>query len=228
MSPVSSIRCGDAAVTDVDDELADIFRTETLGRLDQMDTALLAVEAGEAGAESVDSLFRNAHTIKGSAGMVGFDDIRILAHAVEDILASVRETGVFPSELAAPLLRATAVLRAQVTGAEASADGLLDDLAASLALLSDRPDDTPSSGSPEASTPDTSTPQPPASETSAPETSAPETSVPGTGSPKAGPAQAAPPDREASEPGLPTPAAKADRRPGRVPAAKIDQLLDIA
>ena len=214
-------------MTDVDDELADIFRSETLGRLDQMDTALLAVEAGDAGAESVDSLFRNAHTIKGSAGMVGFDDIRILAHAVEDILASVRETGVFPPELAAPLLRATAVLRAQVTGAEASADGLLDDLAASLALLSDRPDDTSSPGSPEASTP-----QPPASETSAPETSAPETSVPetsvpGTGSPKAGPAQAAPPDREASEPGLPTPAAKAERRPVRVPAAKIDQLLDI-
>ena len=55
-----------------------------------MDTALLAVESGAAGAETIDSLFRNAHTIKGAAGMLGFDDVRALAHAAEDVLASVR------------------------------------------------------------------------------------------------------------------------------------------
>ena len=98
-----------------------------------MDAALLAMEAGDASAETIDSLFRNAHTIKGSAGMLGFDDIRSLGHAVEDVLASVREAGVFPPELAEPLLRATAALRAQVGGTEQPIDGLLDDLAASRA-----------------------------------------------------------------------------------------------
>jgi two-component system, chemotaxis family, sensor kinase CheA len=120
-------------MSELDAELTDIFRDEAAERLDQMDAALLAVESGDAHAESVDSLFRNAHTIKGAAGMLGFDDIRSLAHAVEDVLAGVRQTKVFPPELAAPMLRATAVLRAQVAGAEEPIDGLLDELAASAA-----------------------------------------------------------------------------------------------
>jgi two-component system, chemotaxis family, sensor kinase CheA len=199
-------------VTDVDDELADLFREETLGRLDQMDAALLAVESGDAGAESVDSLFRNAHTIKGSAGMVGFDDIRILAHAVEDILASVRETGVFPPELAAPLLRATAVLRAQAAGAQTSIDGLLDELAASLALLPGRAASPAEPSPPDTSPPAASPPEPGTAETSPPDTNLSETGPPDTKT-----AARAPQD----------PASGAERRQMRVSAAKIDQLLDI-
>ena len=82
-------------MSDLDAELTDIFRDEAAERLDQMETSLLAVESGNAGADSVDSLFRNAHTIKGAAGMLGLDDIRALAHAVEDVLAGVRGAGVF-------------------------------------------------------------------------------------------------------------------------------------
>ncbi|HXP22181.1 MAG TPA: Hpt domain-containing protein, partial [Streptosporangiaceae bacterium] len=134
-------------MSEFDAELANIFRDESVRRLDEMDAALLAIESGEPGAEAIDSLFRNAHTIKGAAGMVGFDDVRTLAHAVEDVLGSVRESGVFPPELAAPLLRATAVLRAQVTGAgEVADDDLLDDLAAALAPLSDRTAGPPGAG----------------------------------------------------------------------------------
>ena len=128
-------------MSDLNDELSDIFRDEAAERLNQMETVLLAIESGDApdaGTGSVDSLFRNAHTIKGAAGMLGLDDIRALAHAVEEVLAAVRDAGVFRPELAAPLLRATAALRAQVAGdagaGEAGA-GLLDDLAASKAML---------------------------------------------------------------------------------------------
>jgi len=120
-------------VSDLDAELADIFRDEAAERLGQMETALLAVESGSAGAESVDSLFRNVHTIKGAAGMLGYDDIRALAHAVEDVLARVRETAVFPPGLAALLLRATTALGGQVTGTGEPADEIVADLAASLA-----------------------------------------------------------------------------------------------
>jgi len=97
-------------VSDLDAELTDIFRDEAAERLGQMETALLAVESGDAGAESVDSLFRNAHTIKGAAGMLGLDDIRVLAHAVEDVLAGVRGTGIFPPGTRCTLLRATTAL----------------------------------------------------------------------------------------------------------------------
>jgi two-component system chemotaxis sensor kinase CheA len=119
-------------VSDPDADLIELFRDESAQRLDQMDTALLAVESGAAGAEAIDSLFRNAHTIKGAAGMLGFDDVRALAHAAEDVLASVRTAGVFPPEFAPPLLRATAALRAQVNadGAVEPVASLLKDLAA--------------------------------------------------------------------------------------------------
>jgi len=118
-------------------DLPALFRDETTQRLDQMDTALLAVEAGEAGAETVDSLFRNAHTIKGAAGMLGFDDVRAVAHAAEDILSGVREAQVFPPGLAGPLLVVTAALRAQVTGDGPAVDDVLGELAASRAALLD-------------------------------------------------------------------------------------------
>ena len=176
-------------MSDPDADLTGLFRDESAQRLDQMDTALLAVESGAAGPETIDSLFRNAHTIKGAAGMLGFDDVRTLAHAAEDVLAGVRATGVFPREFAAPLLRVTASLRAHVN-ADATAEpvaGLLDDLAACRATLVSQ--------------------EPPAS--------APGTSAVAAGKPPVpGPA--------------PGPRADTGGRTLRVPAEKIDHLLDVA
>ena len=68
-------------------EFLGIFRDEANERLDSMSTALLAIEDGRASVDAIDSLFRDAHTIKGGAGMLGLDAISELAHAVEDVLA---------------------------------------------------------------------------------------------------------------------------------------------
>jgi len=177
-------------MSELDAELADIFRQEAVQRLDEMDAALLAAESGDAAGADVDALFRNVHTIKGAAAMLGFDDIRALAHAAEDILADVRAAGTaFPPPLAAPLLRTTAVLRACVTGApEPVGDAIADLAAAGSALRAGTPHPgEPAAGLPEAAVP--SQPGPP------------------------GPAPAAAP--------------AAGERSLRVPAQKIDRLLDI-
>jgi two-component system chemotaxis sensor kinase CheA len=129
----------------------DLFRDEATGRLDEMDAALLTVESGDAGPETIDALFRHAHTIKGAAAMLGFDDIRALAHAVEDVFSGVRDTGTFPPELAAPLLRATGALRSQVTGTGGPTDDLLADLAAARAALTGDSMAKPPPGEPAAS-----------------------------------------------------------------------------
>jgi chemotaxis protein histidine kinase CheA/CheY-like chemotaxis protein len=110
-------------------ELTSAFRDEATDRLDQMDAALLTIESGKAGAQVVTGLFRHAHTIKGAAGMLGLDDIRVLAHAVEDVLAVMRDGSGLPAEFADPLLRATGALRAQVNGDDVPADALLRELA---------------------------------------------------------------------------------------------------
>src|ERR1022692_3996340 len=119
-------------MSDPEARLTELFRDETAKRLDQMDAVLVAIEAGDAGAEAVDPLFRHAHTIKGAAGMLGFDDIRALAAAAEEVLERVRGSGESPQAMVAPLLRATAAIRGQLTGHTAgpSAGGLLDELEA--------------------------------------------------------------------------------------------------
>jgi len=182
-------------MSELDAELADIFRQEAVERLDQMDVGLLAVEAGDAGAADLDALFRNVHTIKGAAGMLGLDDIRALAHAAEDILAAVRTAGTFPPQLAAPLLRTTAVLRSCVTGAQEPVSEAIADLTAAGSALSAAPADPASGGASGASPPD------------------------------APPAGAGPP--AADGPGAAAAAPKAGERPLRVPAQKIDRLLDV-
>ncbi|MDX6410932.1 MAG: two-component system, chemotaxis family, sensor kinase CheA [Gaiellaceae bacterium] len=118
-----------------DTDFLEIFREEANERLDTMVDSLLALEAGSVGADAIDALFRDAHTIKGGAGMLGLDDVRTIADAVEDVLSVVRDAGVFPLELTGPLLHATDVLRNQVQGTGAPFAELLVELAASRAAL---------------------------------------------------------------------------------------------
>src|ERR1051326_1333917 len=118
-----------------DAELLQLFQDDTTERLDDMDTALLAAEAGNVPPDTIDTLFRHAHTIKGAAGILGFSDIAALAHAAEDILAVARTRRAFDPDLAAPLLRATAALRARVAGATESFDTLIAELRASRSAL---------------------------------------------------------------------------------------------
>jgi two-component system chemotaxis sensor kinase CheA len=198
-------------------ELADLFRDEAMQRLDQMDTELLAIESGDGNAESVDSLFRHAHTIKGAASMLGFADIRALAHAAEDILAQVRETGVFPPDLAAPLLRATSALRAMVTGSAEPTGDLLSDLAACRAALADDQADAAAAAGPEGS--------------GLWQANQPESASPPQTSPPPAPLVPAAPVTQAPAPaaeGSATDATTGAEHTLRVPAAKLDHLLDTA
>jgi two-component system, chemotaxis family, sensor kinase CheA len=98
-------------------DFLDIFRDEATERLDHMVATLLALEAGAGAPDAVDSLFRDAHTIKGAAGMLGLEEIQALAHAVEDVLDGIRDKGSVPPELIDPLLRAADSLRRHVADA---------------------------------------------------------------------------------------------------------------
>jgi two-component system, chemotaxis family, sensor kinase CheA len=180
-------------VSEIGADLTGMFRDESSERLDQMDTALLAIETGEAGDSSVDLLFRNAHTIKGAAGMLGFEDIGRLAGAVEEILAMARDRGRLPAQLAGPLLRATGVMRARLTGAEEPIDDLLDELAAAAAA--------PAGGGP--------------------------AGEPAADRAGADAAAASPRAQDAGEAGPPAARPQPDQHPVRVPAEKLDHLLDL-
>ncbi|WP_337841578.1 chemotaxis protein CheA [Rheinheimera sp.] len=69
-----------------------LFIDEARELLESMEQCLLDVESGAADVgEHIDAVFRAAHTIKGSAGIFGFDDIVAFTHNVETVLDKVRD-----------------------------------------------------------------------------------------------------------------------------------------
>jgi two-component system, chemotaxis family, sensor kinase CheA len=96
---------------DTADGLLEIFRGEANDRLDEIVACLLAVEAGRPPDDALDSLFRHAHTIKGSAAMIGLTQVSELAHDMEEVLAPARDNGGMTPTLVDPLLHAADALR---------------------------------------------------------------------------------------------------------------------
>jgi two-component system chemotaxis sensor kinase CheA len=111
-------------VSAIDEEFVEIFREEAAGRFDAIVEILLDVERGGAPPDAVNALFREAHTLKGAAGMVGLGDVHTLAHQMEDVLSDARSAGsTLPPDLVEPLLQAVDAMRAGVAanGAEPQA-----------------------------------------------------------------------------------------------------------
>ncbi|MBN1500051.1 MAG: chemotaxis protein CheA [Spirochaetes bacterium] len=74
-------------------DLSDAVQTffiESSEKLDEIDSCLLRLEKDSEDYESINELFRAVHTIKGSSGMFGFDNIEEFTHVVENILDRVR------------------------------------------------------------------------------------------------------------------------------------------
>jgi len=75
----------------VDKEFLFTFRAEAEERLRNMGEGLMALENEPGNEDLIKKLFREAHTLKGSAGMMGFVAIKELSHRSEDILTSVQK-----------------------------------------------------------------------------------------------------------------------------------------
>ena len=69
----------------------ELFVSETREHLQAMNEAILALERGEEIGAPLAQLFRSAHTIKGMAATMGYDDLSHLAHDLEDLMDRVRK-----------------------------------------------------------------------------------------------------------------------------------------
>jgi len=112
----------------MDERLLAIFQEEALERLDRMSATLLQAEAGGAEGDAVASLFRDVHSIKGSAGMFGFAEIGDLAAGIETVLEPAREHEALDGGRVPVLLRALDAIRAAM-------DDDVDDVPGTLAAL---------------------------------------------------------------------------------------------
>ncbi|MBI4401868.1 MAG: Hpt domain-containing protein [Nitrospirae bacterium] len=76
---------------DLDPEVFSYFSPEAHEYLDAIEAALLRLDKVPEDAETIQHLFRTAHTLKGAAYTVGFQAIGDLTHHVEDLMDAIRE-----------------------------------------------------------------------------------------------------------------------------------------
>ncbi|MBU1329621.1 MAG: chemotaxis protein CheA [Gammaproteobacteria bacterium] len=88
------------------DEVLKTFIAESQELLLQMEDALLQLEHTPGDADTINAIFRAAHTIKGSAGLFGLDLIVAFTHIAESVLDRVRSNELqFNAELTALFLQ---------------------------------------------------------------------------------------------------------------------------
>jgi two-component system chemotaxis sensor kinase CheA len=92
-----------------------VFFAEAAEHLESMESLLLALDHDSPDDEQLNAVFRSAHSIKGSAGTFGFNDMASLTHVLEGLLDKVRK-GTLPlsDELVDACLEARDVLGGQL------------------------------------------------------------------------------------------------------------------
>jgi len=99
----------------VDNELIEIFVQESKEHLDALEPEILALETASSDSEGVNTIFRGVHSIKGSSGFFGFDQIAKLSHIMENVMALVREGELAPTrEMVDVFLECTDTLKEMI------------------------------------------------------------------------------------------------------------------
>lgn len=123
----------------------DLFISETREHLRAMNATIVALEQESGEKENIDALFRLAHSVKGMAASMGYEEIAELAHRMEDLMDQVRK-GAFPfgTGVADLLLEGADLLDAMVNAVEKGSappdiGGLLQRLTAYRPQASEKP-----------------------------------------------------------------------------------------
>lgn len=83
------------------DAVLEIFIEETADRLDSIESGLLQLEkcGAQCGDETINSIFRDAHSVKAGSNLLKLTNIEELAHKLENILEMIRRDELSPNEL---------------------------------------------------------------------------------------------------------------------------------
>src|SRR5215469_13836335 len=75
-----------------DEEIIKEFLIESYENLDRLDQDLIVLEKDPANRETLASIFRTIHTIKGTSGFLAFNKLEKVAHVGESLLARLRDS----------------------------------------------------------------------------------------------------------------------------------------
>ena len=72
------------------DEILNVFSVEAREQLEAMEAGLMQLEQGDRDPETINAVFRAAHTIKGGAGVVEIHSVEKFTHVLENVLDRLR------------------------------------------------------------------------------------------------------------------------------------------
>jgi two-component system chemotaxis sensor kinase CheA len=102
------------------DPLLQAFFEEAAGLLSDFESGLLTLEERPGDAETLNRVFRSAHTLKGNSSMLGLDEIAHFTHTLEDLLDQLRKGRRTVTQAAVDTLLASGdILRALIARAQA-------------------------------------------------------------------------------------------------------------
>ena len=181
-----------------------MFAEEAEGRLATLSELLLELERDGGDQELLSSIFREAHTLKGGAAVVGLDEIMRVAHAMEEVLEGLRGGAATAAQgLVDALLGAVDGIRELLPAVLAGEDRAAEAGALVVALQAPPPDTQPTTAPPPA-VPDPLPDPPPAA-------------------PDPPPAATDPPRAVASPP-----VRRGRRKTIRLPTERLDELVRLA
>ena len=102
------------------DEVVKEFLVESSEALDQLDLDFIALENEPTNTDTIASVFRAIHTIKGTCGFLGFNKLESLTHAGETLLGQLRDqTQMVDAEITTALLALSDAVRGMLADIEA-------------------------------------------------------------------------------------------------------------
>ncbi|MEY2745737.1 MAG: hypothetical protein RL112_779, partial [Planctomycetota bacterium] len=123
-------------MSDMDDAVRE-FLVESYENLDRLDTDLITLEENPRERETLASIFRTIHTIKGTCGFLGFGKLESVAHVGENLLSRLRDGKLeMNDDIATGLLQLVDAVRHMLGSIENSGAEGEDDWTALKELLS--------------------------------------------------------------------------------------------
>jgi two-component system, chemotaxis family, sensor kinase CheA len=113
------------------DDIVREFLVESNENLDSLDRELVLLEKDPLNKDTLSSVFRTIHTIKGTCGFLGFSKLESVAHAGENLLSKLRDaTLALSPQITTALLQMVDAIRQMLDSIDSTgAEGERDDAA---------------------------------------------------------------------------------------------------
>ncbi len=118
------------------EEILTEFLIESHENLDRLERDLVAIEKDPRDGETLSSIFRTIHTLKGSSGFLGFGQLEAIAHVGENLLSKMRDGLLLSnSDITGALLATVDAVRGMLGEIEASGSPAEHDYSELIARL---------------------------------------------------------------------------------------------